>query len=83
MNADDDDDYHDDIDEHINQFIRRRMIPRRTNWWYRYMALSQREVAEANLLQLSSLEHANFFIMMILLTNQLLTILIYNYYILN
>jgi hypothetical protein len=39
------------------------------------MALSQREVAQANLLQLSILEHANFFIMMILLTNQLLTIL--------
>jgi hypothetical protein len=29
MNADDGDDNHDDIDEHINQFIRRRMIPRR------------------------------------------------------
>jgi hypothetical protein len=75
MNADDDNEYHDDIDEHINQFIRRRMIPRRMNRRYWYMALSQREVAEANLLQLSILEHANFFIMMILLTNQLLTIL--------
>jgi hypothetical protein len=39
------------------------------------MALSQHDVAQANLLQLSILEHAQFFLTMILLTNQLLTIL--------
>ncbi len=75
MNDDDDNGNYDDFDAHINQIIRRRMIPRRTNWRYRYMALGQREVAEANLLQLSILEHAQFFMAMILLSNQLLTIL--------
>ncbi len=56
MNVDDDDDdNYDDIDDHINQIIRWSMIPRRTNWHYRYMALSQSEAAEANLLQLSIL----------------------------
>jgi hypothetical protein len=43
MNGDDDDDNYDDFDAHINQIVRRRMIPRRTNWRYRYMALSHDE----------------------------------------
>ena len=38
------------------------------------MALSQHEVAQANMLQQSILDHAQFF-MMILLSNQLLTVL--------
>jgi hypothetical protein len=73
----DDDDINndDEIDDHIHQFIRRRTIPRRTNWRYRYMALSQREISQANALQLSISDHVDFLLLMILLTNQLLTVL--------
>jgi len=35
MNDDDNDYNNDEIDDHIHQIIRRRTIPRRTNWWYR------------------------------------------------
>jgi inhibitor of KinA sporulation pathway (predicted exonuclease) len=67
MNDDDDDEVIDDIvvDHFFNEVARRRRIPRRTNWRYRYMALSQREVAEATILQVSILEHADFFVLMI------------------
>jgi hypothetical protein len=71
----DNNDENDEFDDHIHQIIRRRMIPRRTNWHYRYMALSQHDVAQANMLQLSILDHAQFFMVMILLSNQLLTVL--------
>jgi hypothetical protein len=58
---DDDNVYNnDEIDDNIYQFINRRMIPRRINWCYRFMALNQREVAQANMLQLSILVHAQF-----------------------
>jgi hypothetical protein len=74
MNDDDDNDYNnDEIDDHIHQIIRRRTIPRRTNWRYRYMALSQREIAQANMVQQFILDHAHFFMLMIILSNQLLT----------
>ncbi|MFN9983793.1 MAG: hypothetical protein ACK53Y_27960 [bacterium] len=52
MSIDDDSD-NDEFDDHIHQFISTRMIPRRTNWQYRFMALNQREVTTANMLQLS------------------------------
>jgi hypothetical protein len=39
------------------------------------MALSQREAAQANMLHQSILDHAQFFMVMILLSNQLLTML--------
>ncbi len=75
MNDDDNDYNNDEIDDHIHQIIRKRTIPRRTNWRYRYMALSQCEVAQANMLQQSILDHAQFFMVMTLLSNQLLTVL--------
>ncbi len=39
------------------------------------MALSQREAAQANMLHQSILDHAQFFMVMTLLSNQLLTVL--------
>jgi hypothetical protein len=73
MSNNDNNDDVDNFDDHIHQIIRRRTIPRRTNWQYWYMALSQCEVAQANILQQSILDHAQFFMVMILLSNQLLT----------
>jgi hypothetical protein len=75
MNDDDNVDNNDEIDDYIHQFINRRTIPRRTNWRYRFMSLNQREVSQANTLQLSISDHVEFFLLMILLTNQLLTML--------
>jgi hypothetical protein len=50
-------------------------IPRRTNWCYRYSALNQQEVAAVSSMQLSISEHTVFFLLLVLLVNQLLTVL--------
>ncbi len=44
----------DDFDDNFfDEIVRRRMIPSRTNWRYRFISLNQREVAEAATLQSS------------------------------
>ncbi len=71
----------DDIDEDdeviifLDEIIRYRMIPRRTNWRYRYLALNQQEVAAVSTIQLSISELTDFFLVLVLLVNQLLTVL--------
>jgi len=75
MIDDDNDAIDDEIDYHFHQFISRRKNPKRTNWWYRFMVLNQCEVSQANTLQLSISDHVEFFMLMILLSNQLLTVL--------
>ena len=71
----------DDIDEDdeviifLDEIIRYRMIPRRTNWRYRYLALNQQEVAAVSSIQLSISELTDFFLVLVLLVNQLLTVL--------
>jgi hypothetical protein len=71
----------DDIDEDdeviifLDEIVRYRMIPRRTNWRYRYLALNQQEVAAVSTIQLSISEHTDFFLVLVLLVNQLLTVL--------
>jgi len=71
----------DDIDEDnevinfLDEIVHYRMIPRCTNWRYRYLVLNQQEVAAVSSIQLSILEHTDFFLLLILLVNQLLTVL--------
>ncbi len=71
----------DDIDEDdeviifLDEIIHYRMIPRRTNWRYRYLALNQQEVAAVSTIQLSISELTDFFLVLVLLVNQLLTVL--------
>jgi hypothetical protein len=59
----------------LDEIIRYRMIPRRTNWRYRYLALNQQEVAAVSNIQLSISELTDFFLVLVLLVNQLLTVL--------
>ena len=63
------DDY---FDNFFYEIVRRRMIPCRTNWMYRFIALNQREAAEAAMLQSSILLHVNFIVALIVTVNQLL-----------
>ena len=70
MDYDEDDDFFDD--NFFDEIVRRRMIPRRTNWRYRFIALNQREAAEAAMLQSSILMHVNFIVALIVTVNQLL-----------
>jgi hypothetical protein len=70
MDYDEDDDFFDDT--FFDEIVRRRMIPRRTNWRYRLIALNQREAAEAAMLQSSILMHVNFIVALIVTVNQLL-----------
>jgi hypothetical protein len=63
----------DDFDDNFfDEIVRCRMIPRRTNWRYRFISLNQREVAEAATLQSSILIHVNIVVALILTVNQLL-----------
>jgi hypothetical protein len=63
----------DDFDDNFfDEIVRRRMIPHRTNWRYRFISLNQREVAEAATLQSSILIHVNIVVALILTVNQLL-----------
>jgi hypothetical protein len=76
MNEDMDDINEDDeVINFLDEIVRYRMIPRRTNWCYRYLALNQQEVAAVSSIQLSISEHTDFFLLLILLVNQLLTVL--------
>jgi len=59
----------------LDEIIRYRMIPRRTSWCYRYSALNQQEAAAVSSMQLSISEHTDFFLLLALLINQLLTVL--------
>ena len=71
----------DDIDEgdediiFLDEIIRYRLIPRRTSWCYRYSALNQQEAAAVSNIQLSISELTDFFLVLVLLVNQLLTML--------
>jgi len=79
MNHNDDDiddmDIDDEVVHFVDEVVRYRMIPRRTNWRYRYLALNQQEVVTLSAIQLSILYHAELLFLIILLTNQLLTVL--------
>jgi hypothetical protein len=76
MNEDMDDiDEDDEVINFLEEIVRYRMIPRCTNWHCRYLALNQQEVAAVSSIQLSILEHTDFFLLLILLINQLLTML--------
>jgi hypothetical protein len=65
----------DEVINFLDEIVRYRMIPRRTNWRYRYLALNQQEVAAISSIQLSISEQTDFFLLIILLVNQLLTML--------
>ncbi len=79
MNHNDDDiddmDIDDEVVHFVDEVVRYRMIPRRTNWRYRYLALNQQEVVILSAIQLSISYHAEFLFLIILLSNQLLTVL--------
>jgi hypothetical protein len=63
----------DDFDDNFfDEIVRRRMIPCRANWRYRFISLNQHEVAEAATLQSSILIHVNIVVALILTVNQLL-----------
>jgi hypothetical protein len=70
MDNNEDDEVFDD--DFFDEIARRRMIPRRTNWRYRFIALNQREVAQAAALQSSILMHTSFIVILIITINQLL-----------
>ena len=71
----DDIDEDDEVINFLDEIVHYRMIPRCTNWCYRYLVLNQQEVAAVSSIQLSILEHTDFFLLLILLINQLLTML--------
>jgi len=79
MNHNDDDiddmDIDDEVVHFVDEVVQYRMIPRRTNWRYRYLVLNQQEVVTLSAIQLSISYHAELLFLIILLTTQLLTVL--------
>ena len=72
MNAEEEDDLRDQYYDHI---VRRRTIPRRTNWRHRANALSQLEVAIASNIQSSANDYIALIVILLLFIRQMLMII--------
>jgi hypothetical protein len=72
MNVDDDEEEADLHYHFYDQIICRRNIARRTNWWHRANALSQREVALAAGIQLSANDCVTVIFMILFFARQLM-----------